>query len=259
MGNPAHSRTFHYTGATAVSNTEDANFPDANLIDWTHPYRPWKTSGALVNGTSYGGFTWASSQAMVGAYFDDWNVSSLFIESKDSGSTWTPRHTITLPQCPQTLKYKGYLTLHSAFLTTYGLRARANSASTTDGASQMRGGTLIPVTSISEWGSPITPSYGEDVDRDSIGDDREPVAIGNYRAEMIFNIKMGLASLLRNDLLELKRHKPGYFLFIQDISASTTNPTEKAWVCKQMNSPALQYPDNNAGVQIQSLVLREAD
>jgi hypothetical protein len=156
MGNFITADTDDVLSATAYALNENSNFPASRLVQWTKPFRSWKST-SLVSGTTYCALdvgalrTWTDHVLVI----DRINLTAVTIKLSTSatfsGGT-TGQTNVTVSQDPRDGRYKLWYDLTPIQQALGSTQTRylgifANTGTTTDGQSVMEVGSLIALNS----------------------------------------------------------------------------------------------------------------
>lgn len=211
------------TPSAYLSSTAQTDFPASNVNAYTHPYRPFKSSGTIVAGTTYVGVDFGSATALSSGavVIDNINVASGTIQTATNSSftSGTVNLAATISQDPVDGRYKLYASAATLGTKQYA-RFIAGTATTTDGSTKLMIGSFVFLSSITTWAIPLGSSdYGEEFDEafrpndDFVGGGEEPVIYGNPRALLSLGAAYAPRSSMRSTLLGLQRYGVRPFVF----------------------------------------------
>jgi hypothetical protein len=142
VGNYIFSTAF-VTG-TATASSALSGFPASNATSYTRPQKCWKATG--ITTSTYLQYDFGALTTVAAIVIDDINVSSISIKG-NAGGPWVSR-SATMTQDLADGRYKHYAALN---WTIQYLKIQADVAETLDDSSYMRIGSLVALTSVSEW------------------------------------------------------------------------------------------------------------
>lgn len=158
MGNFLFGHTF--VSYTPTASSTDPDYPVANLYDYEHPKRPWKSWGypEVTIVCDYG-----SAKAIVGVFLNDVNFTDVYIQGNAADSWGSPSFSqqFTVSKDERTVKWKLYAAL-TGFNYRY-LRIRIPAQVPQDG-SAYRIGTLVCLNTVLGMTNNPTPPYDYSAD-----------------------------------------------------------------------------------------------
>lgn len=244
-----------YSASGSLSTTY---YPLSNVTDYTHPHRTWKCSTA-TSGTSYIALNFGAATSLVALVIDNINLAAVKVQYSTDGSSWTdtPGAT-TISQDVADGRYKAYVAL-STWSYQY-IRVLANTSTTTDGASYMTVGTLLPITAITTLTQNFsgdfirTSSTAVDLNEDFTSGTWSPIKLGERTATITLSgrIQSNSTAVVGDMFTMAGTYHAAYpFVFYRNQSN-----TQEVYIVRRMADVQIAQPGPNH-ITVGQMVLRE--
>lgn len=208
-----------------ISSGAQSDFPASNVGAYTHPYRPWRSSGTIpaTGGTTvYVGVDFGANVSLTNGAFviDNINIASGTVQvATDAAFTsGAVAVAVTFNQDPVDGRYKAWVPGTTLGSKRYA-RVYATNNTTTDGSAYLSVGSMVGVSSYDEWDHNINQTYAEEFEEayrenaDFAGGGEEPVILGNPRAILTISSQAADRSTMRAQMLKVQRYGARPFVF----------------------------------------------
>lgn len=250
------SGTFAVPSAFA-SSTAATGFPASNVGDYTHPFRPYRST-SISDDTTFVTLDFGTGQPLYAVVIDNINVTKIHVDHSIDNASWNSDYNdLTVSRCITSGRYKIYVDLSTKSFNWRYLRIRTAIGTTTDGTSYLSIGSILGLAQLNNWtavpGFPysITPMRAWLPGDDFIAGGREPITIGNPYAQVTLSfpvIPTASVTYLKNLLVQPKASPLVFYVNQGD--------TSEVYICRRTADADLRM-EGPAHWSVPSVVLEE--